>query len=111
MTLETLFSRARINNVALFAGNIILAMASLSQLQAYPVWVIPSLDRVSPTQGAGTTTQASISAAKGEYESFQVIVQAPAGGLNSINLTASNLTGPGGASISSSNITLYREQF
>jgi hypothetical protein len=41
----------------------------------------------------------------------QVIVQAPVGGLTNVNLSASALTGPGGASIPASSVTLYREYY
>ena len=58
-----------------------------------------------------TTTQAQIYAAKGEYESYQIVVHAPNGGLNNTNVTVSPLTGPGGATIPTSNITLFRENY
>jgi hypothetical protein len=41
----------------------------------------------------------------------QVIVQGPSGGLSNLNLSASALTGPGGASIPASSLTLYREYY
>jgi len=41
----------------------------------------------------------------------QVVVQGPAGGLTNINVSATALTGPNGATIAASNVTLYREYY
>jgi len=41
----------------------------------------------------------------------QVIVQAPASGLTNVNVSASALVGPSGATIPASSITLYREYY
>jgi HYDIN/CFA65/VesB family protein/glycosyl hydrolase family 123/carboxypeptidase family protein/Ig-like domain-containing protein len=78
---------------------------------AFPVWVSPGLLRVGQTDAPGTTSSISLSSARGETVDTQVIMQAPAGGLTNVNLSASALTGPNGASIPSSNITLYREYY
>src|SRR5439155_18129123 len=76
------------------------------------VWVVPSsLLRVYPTDAAGSGTTVTINCARGEYCAFQVAVQAPAGGLTNINFSVSNLTGPGGASIPSTDLIRYREQY
>ncbi len=52
------------------------------------VWVEPSLARVGPTAPAGSQTSIDLYAGKGEYESFQIIVQAPAGGLSNVDVAA-----------------------
>ena len=70
-----------------------------------------SWTRVSPTAPAGTASEVTISAARGETESFQIIVRAPSGGLTGVAVTASDLAGPQGAIISSSQCTLYREEY
>jgi hypothetical protein len=73
-------------------------------LAAPTVWVAPSLVRVRPTDTAGTATQITLYAAKGETESFQIIVRAPStGALTSVNVTAPSLGGP--------TSTLYREHY
>jgi hypothetical protein len=59
----------------------------------------------------GTTTAINLSAARGETVSTQVIVHTPGAGLTNLNLSASALTGPNGASIPASSITLYREYY
>jgi uncharacterized protein (TIGR03437 family) len=67
--------------------------------------------RTGRNEAAGTGTQAIISAARGEYESFQIAVQAPAGGLTNVNVKVSALSGPGGATIAQSSFSLFREQY
>ncbi len=74
------------------------------------VWVVPSsLQRVGPTDAAGVRTEVLIRAARGEYEPFQVAIQAPTGGLTHINFAVSDLVGQGGAVFASENLVLYRE--
>src|ERR1700746_2392414 len=80
-------------------------------LEAQSVWVVDSLQRVGPSDAAGSTTSIALYAAKGEAESFQAIVHAPSSGLTITNLTASDLTGPSGATISQQNFTFYREYY
>ena len=88
----------------------IFITASLSS-SPYPVWISDSLVRVGPTDAAGTASTVNLSSARGETVDTQVIVQAPAGGLTNVNLSASALTGPGGATIPASSVTLYREYY
>jgi hypothetical protein len=76
------------------------------------VWVVPSsLHRVGPTDTPGVRTKAVIRAARGEYESFQVAIQAPSGGLTNVNFSVSKLVGPQGAVLSRTNLILYREWY
>ncbi len=58
------------------------------------VWVTSStLVRVSPTEKppSKTTTTALIYAARGEVQSFQVVIQAPVGGLTNVRFSVSDL--------------------
>ncbi len=75
------------------------------------VWSTSSLVRTGRNDAAGAGAQAVISAARGEYESFQIAIQAPAGGLTNVNASISDLAGPGGAVIAKSNFSLFREQY
>jgi Domain of unknown function (DUF4091) len=77
----------------------------------FRVWVVSSLIRVGGSDVPGTTSGLALSGARGETVDGQVIVQAPFGGLSHVNLSASALTGPGGATIPASNFTLYREYY
>jgi hypothetical protein len=79
--------------------------------KGFPVWVSPSMVRVGPTDAPGATTSISLSGGRGETVDTQVIVQAPGAGLTNVNLSASALTGPGGATIPASSVTLYREYY
>jgi hypothetical protein len=78
---------------------------------AFPLWVMPSLSRVGQTDAPGSSSSISLSGARGETVDTQVVVQGPSGGLSNVNVSASSLTGPNGASIPASNITLYREYY
>ena len=67
--------------------------------------------RVGPEDAAREMNQIDLWAGRGEYESFQVIVRGPAGGLAGATISVSALSGPGGQTISKANIHLYREQY
>jgi Domain of unknown function (DUF4091)/Immunoglobulin domain len=87
------------------------ATLTVTSSAAFPAWVSPGLVRVGQTDAPGATSSISLSSARGETVDTQVIVQGPAGGLTNVNVTASSLTGPGGVTISASNVTLYREHY
>jgi hypothetical protein len=76
------------------------------------VWIAKSMQRVQPdTAPLTTSTTAQLAAARGEYESFQIIVRAPAGGgLSNVNVSVSDLSGSAGV-IPKSNITLFRQHY
>jgi hypothetical protein len=75
------------------------------------VWAAPSMHRVGITEAAGSSAQVSIAAAKGEYESFQIVVNGASKGLSHVNVAMSDLEGPGGQKIPNTNFTLYREKY
>ena len=87
------------------------SLMPLSALAQPRVWVTSSLQRTGPSDAAGSGTLAQLYAGKGESESFQVVVQAPASGLSNVNFSVSSLSGPGGATIPSSAFSLFREQY
>src|SRR5215472_16555131 len=92
----------------------IMLDTGILQVQASPtfsVWVASSLIRVAKTDAPGTTSSITLSGARGETVDTQVVVQAPAGGLTNVNVSASALTGPAGATIPASSATLYREYY
>jgi len=101
----------RLPLAAVVVGLTIFIAASQSSTAPFPVWVAPDLVRVGQTDAPGTTSSITLSSARGETVDTQVIVQAPAGGLTNVNVSASALTGPGGATIPASNVTLYREYY
>ncbi len=74
------------------------------------LWVTDALTRIQPTDPLGTSTTASIKAARNEAEAVQVIIRAPDGqALSNVNATVSDLVGPG--TLNKSAFTLYREQY
>src|SRR5215467_15658428 len=75
------------------------------------VWVAPSLHRVAMSEQPGASSQANLFAARGEYESFQIVASGGTRGLRNVNVTVSDLTGPGGSVIARTNLTLYREKY
>jgi hypothetical protein len=89
----------------------LLVSSGVSVAAAPQVWVVPSLERVRLDSPAGPDTSIDLRAAKGEYESFQIIVTAPVGGLTNVNVVAEDLAGPGASVISGDNLTLYREHY
>jgi hypothetical protein len=96
------------------AGSVTSSPATLtvnSASASFPVWVQSSLLRVGQTDAPGASSSISLSGARGETVDSQVIVQGPAGGLTNVNVSASPLAGPNGATIPASNVTLYREYY
>lgn len=75
------------------------------------VWIAPSLHRVGMSEAAGADSAATVSAARGEYLSFQIVTNGASQGLRNVNVTVSDLTGPSGAVIPRTNFTLYREKY
>lgn len=74
------------------------------------VWAVPALTRVARDEAAGNQREIALWAARGEYESFQVVVRAPAGGLKNVNVAISDLMGERGR-ITKASLTLYREHY
>lgn len=77
----------------------------------FPVWVESGLIRVGRSDAPGPTDSITLFGARGETVDSQIIVRAPASGLTKLNLTASALSGPAGATIPASSVTLYREHY
>ena len=100
---KTLFSAVLVSSAAFST----MAMAEGSPV----VWVAPSLHRVGMSDAAGSGTQANLSAARGEYESFQIVTNGASNGLRGVNVTVSDLKGPDGQVIPHTSFTLYREKY
>ncbi|HVV45445.1 MAG TPA: hypothetical protein VHC72_09570, partial [Bryobacteraceae bacterium] len=85
----------------------LLPAAAFSQPR---VWTTGSMVRVGVNDAPGNDSFITLYAGRNESESFQIIVNAPIGGLGNVNVTVSNLTGPGGAVIPSTAFSLFREK-
>ncbi|MDF5707604.1 MAG: DUF4091 domain-containing protein [Nostoc sp. S4] len=69
------------------------------------------MERIGVTHRAGGSTNITLYAARGEYEPFQIGIQADRNSLTNVNLSISNLTSANNSIIPNSNITLYREHY
>ena len=88
------------------------AFSTLAMAEGSPVvWTAPSMHRVGMSEAAGSGSEVSLSAARGEYESFQIVANGASNGLGNVNVTVSDLQGPGGQVIPRTNFTLYREKY
>lgn len=102
------------SSLALVTALATLALCSCVQsAAAATLKVVPSDVRVRRAETPQSFTgSASISAARNEFESFQVVIDAGASAVNAASVSlAGSLSGPGGATIPASNITLYREDY
>jgi len=88
------------------------ALSTLAVAEGSPVvWSARSLDRVGMSDAAGGNKEVSLSAARDEYESFQIVVNGASSGLSNVNVKVSDLDGPGGQTIPKTAFTLYREKY
>ena len=89
------------------------AFAALLMAHSNPVvvWTAPSLHRVGMSDPAGHGTEVSLSAARDEYQSFQIVVNGASTSLSNVNVNISNLEGPNGEVIPRTSFTLYREKY
>lgn len=69
------------------------------------------MSRIWQDSPAGHSSQIDIYSAKNQTYSFQIGIQAPAGGLTNVNVTASHLVGEGSAIIPHNYLSLFREQY
>ena len=75
------------------------------------VWTAPSLHRVGMSDPAGQGSDVSLSAARDEYQSFQIVVNGASNGLSKVDVNVSDLKGPDGEMIPRTSFTLYREKY
>lgn len=75
------------------------------------VWTASTLHRVGMSEAPAGSPQVSVSAARNGYASFQVVVSGASTGLNNVDVTVSDLKGPGEAVIPHASFNLYREKY
>jgi Domain of unknown function (DUF4091) len=74
------------------------------------VYIVGPILKVRPTDQPGGASSASLLAARNEFESFQIVIQAGSSVVQGVNVTLSApLNGPG--AISANNVTIYREDY
>ena len=87
-------------------------LSTMATAEGSPVvWTAPSLHRVGISDAAGSDTKAVLSAARGEYESFQIVANGGSSGLSNVNVTVSDLQGPESHVIPRTSFTLFREKY
>lgn len=99
------------------AGAVLLVWALVTGCTAAPapagtplVWVRDSLARVGRADPPATGTAVRLTAARGETESFQVVVTGSGGAVSGVDLEVSALSGAGGT-LPLDSVTRYREQY
>src|SRR6185503_5604348 len=75
------------------------------------VWTTSSMVRTGVTDAPGSGSSVTLYAGRNESESFQIVVNAPIGGLGNVNVTISDLSRPGAAVIPRPAYSLYREKY
>src|SRR5262245_52866728 len=70
------------------------------------VWALSSLDRLAPDAPAADTSSIELWAGRGEYESLQIAIQGPAGGLSGASVEASDFVA-GGQVIPAASVRLF----
>lgn len=78
---------------------------------ALNVWVQDSMERIYLKDPVQERRNIHLYAARGEYESFQIGINASQGDLSLVDVKVSDLIGSSDRSISQQNITLYREHY
>lgn len=114
MTRWTTRARTRHVGIAILQSLGLVLLVSCASVEVRTeggVWVVDSMTRVGATQDPGSGTTARITAAGGEYESFQVVVGAGRSDITGVDLAVSELRGPDGTVIPASNVTRYREHY
>ncbi|HYT30810.1 MAG TPA: glycoside hydrolase domain-containing protein [Actinomycetota bacterium] len=101
----------RLGVAGLLAVALIPAPSRASTVTGPSVTVVGSAVKVRPTDQVGGTGGANVTAARNEYESFQVVVSAGTGPVTALRVSlASPLSGTGGT-IPAGNVTIYREAY
>ena len=98
------------NLVPLFLTFSVFAVVAMAHSTPV-VWTAPSLHRVGMSDAAGSGTEITLSAARNEDQSFQIVTNGASNGLSNVNVKISDLEGPGGEVIPQTSFTLYREKY
>ncbi|BDG06323.1 DUF4091 domain-containing protein [Anaeromyxobacter oryzae] len=75
------------------------------------VWTASAMERVFRRDPPRPLRGATLFAARGEYEAFQIVVHAPGGALTGVEVSASDLVAPTGQSLPAATFSVFREQY
>jgi len=84
-------------------------LAHFCATETWKVSFVSSLTRITPPVPCLGLTKLQLTAARGEYVSFQILVGAGVSPVDNVDVYSSDFFGPAGLSINRRNVTLYRE--
>jgi hypothetical protein len=90
---------------------LLISFAYVMQARGPLIWTETGMQRVSLTERARKNRILELFSARGEYEPFQVVIQASRGGLHHVTFRIGDLNGPRGAVIPHANLAVYREHY
>ena len=94
------------------SGLFVCSTAVVARADSRPVvWIAPSLTRVGMSDAPSAETRVNLSAARGEFESFQIVTKGSSDAARVTDVSLSDLTGPNGQLIPHAQFTLYREKY
>ena len=86
--------------------------AKAAKAPVLAVWVVPATSRVPPWAAAGSRSAAQVEAARGETESFQLVLRGPGRALTDARVRVSPLLREGGGGrIGGRHVALFREHY
>jgi hypothetical protein len=94
---------ATIRSVSAIATAVVVTSAGAAEAQTANVGVTSACEKVRPSFAVPALTEATIEAARDEFEAFQIVIGGPATG---VRVTLGDLTGP--ATIAAADIYTYR---
>lgn len=90
---------------------VLIDSANVAVSNPLTIWTAPSLERIGMTGQPGTSTSIELYAARGEFEAFQIGVQASQNDITDVKIAVSDLVATNGNTLSNANIELYREHY
>jgi Domain of unknown function (DUF4091) len=109
----------RTNLISLFLSTLVILLTSSCLYVSFSqpsssslrIWSASAMERIGIMDRAGDSTNIELYAARGEYEPFQIGIQASGTSLTNVNVSISDLSSANNNIISSRNITLYKEHY
>ncbi len=95
-------------SVVILSAALLLCMPARSAFSRWHVWTMTQTKRVLRDAPPGEVIAVNLSAARNEWESFQILMRADEP-IIEINVVPADLVGPGGAVLKASEAKLYRE--
>ncbi len=91
--------------------SLLAALLAVAPAARADVWVVPSTAKVLPGATSSGVARVDLAALRNEWVGFQVVVAAADQPIAGVDAVATDLAGPGGASIPGTTVDRYREYF